>query len=169
MKDGAVRPGLLAVVRRLHDLTSQALFGLAGGALAAATGLYLYEVAARYLFNAPTTWSGEAVQYCLAVTLFLGLPEASRRGAHIAVDILPAALPARAARWLGCATALAAAAACLTAGWIAADQAQAQAARGLMTNAAHPIPRWWITAVLAVGLTSAGLHLLRESLEAART
>lgn len=149
---------------RLLDLVTRGLFALAMAALAAIVILYLYEVAARYLFNAPTTWTGEAVQYCLALVIFLALPEATRQRAHISVDILPEALPAGARRWLVGLTALAAAAACLCAAWIVTGQAQVQAARGLMTNAAHPIPRWWITAVMALGLTGAGIQFLRAVL-----
>lgn len=155
---------VMNALARLHDASSRALFGIAGAALAAIVALYVFEVGARYLFGAPTSWSAEVVQYCLALVVFLGLPEATRRGAHIAIDMVPAALPPRAGDLLARATALAAAAACLYAGLIAIDQAQIQAARGVMTNAAHPIPRFWITGVIALGLLGAALHLVRQGL-----
>ena len=103
---------------RLHDASSRLLFVLAGLALCMACILYLYEVAARYLLNAPTTWTNEAVQYALAMLIFLALPDITRRSAHIAIDIVPASLPHGLAAMLARANNLVAAAACLCAGWI---------------------------------------------------
>lgn len=146
-----------------HDATSRWLFALAGGALCLAVALYVFEVVMRYGFGAPTTWSGEAVQYALAVLIFCALPDITRRNAHVAIDILPEMLPPRPRFWLGRVTALLAASACAIAGWIIAGEAARQFERGLMTNAANPIPRWWITAVIALGFASAALHFLRET------
>lgn len=148
-----------------HDATSRWLFALAGAALCLAVMLYVFEVAMRYGFGAPTTWSGEAVQYALAVLIFCALPEITRRKAHVAIDILPEALPPRTGLWLARITAVLAAGACALAGWIIAGEAVRQFDRGLMTNAANPIPRWWITAVIALGFTSTALHFLRQSTE----
>jgi len=124
--------------------------------------LYVFEVVMRYGFNAPTTWSVEAVQYALAVLIFCALPDITRRNAHVTIDIIPEALPPHYALWLGRGTALLSAVACASAGWIIAGEAVRQFERGLMTNAANPIPRWWITAVIATGFTSAALHCLRQ-------
>ena len=150
----------------LHDIVTAAMFAVAGAALAAAVGLYAFEVVARYALGAPTTWSGETVGYCLAVLIFGGLPEVTRRAAHVAIDILPASLPPRAGTALVRAGDALAACACAAAGWIAAGEALRQLERGLMTNAANPIPRWWLTAVIAAGLLSAALHLARHAARA---
>ncbi len=155
-------------VWRAHDATSQALFALAGVALITATGLYLFEVTARYIFNAPTTWSNEAVQYCLAIIVFGALPEATRGLAHVAIDIVPTSLPPRIAGPLMRFNAALASVACGASAWIATREALRQFDRGLMTNAAHPIPRWWITAIIAFGLASAALHFLRHAADRAR-
>lgn len=148
---------------RLHDATSRGLFMAAGAALALVVGLYLYEVSARYLFNAPTTWSGEVVQYCLSAIIFLALPEITRRHGHIAIDLVPAHLSGRKAIWLERFNAAVAGLASILAAAIVALEAHKQFSRGLLTNAAHPIPRWWITAIIAVGLASAALHFLRQA------
>lgn len=153
-------------MRRLaifHDTSSRWLFALAGGALALAALLYCLEVLMRYGLGTPTTWTGEAVQYALAIMIFCALPDITRRNAHIAIDILPEALPPHISRLLGRISALLAAAACGVAGWIIAGEALRQFERGLMTNAANPIPRWWITAVMAAGFLSAALHFLRQT------
>ncbi len=131
----------------------------------AAVALYAFEVVARYLFDAPTTWSGEAVQYALAILIFCALPDVTRRAAHVAIDIVPEALPDRMRTMIdrlnnGVAT--------LTTGiaaWIVAGESLRQFEKGLMTNAANPIPRWWITALIALGLASAALHFLRHAME----
>lgn len=151
--------------RYWHDVSSRWLFGLAGTALAAAVALYAFEVAARYFFDAPTTWSGEAVQYALAVLIFCALPDVTRRSAHIAIDILPEALPERARHALGAINHAIAALATASAAWIIAGESLRQFEKGLMTNAANPIPRWWITALIALGLASAALHFVRHATE----
>ncbi|MEM8853940.1 MAG: TRAP transporter small permease [Pseudomonadota bacterium] len=162
--DNASSPAAPSFLGRVHDGSSKLLFVAAGLALAAAATLYVFEVTARYAFNAPTTWSGEVVGYALCLVIFLGLPEATRRGAHIAIDIVPSTLTGWKAAALLRTTDALAAAACLAAGLIAGREALNQLSRGLMTNAAHPIPRWWITAVIAAGLLSAALHFLRHAL-----
>lgn len=150
---------------RLHDLSSRGLFSLAGVSLAAAVLLYVFEVVARYVFDAPTTWSGEAVQYALAIMIFCGLPEMTRRRAHIAIDMVPEMLSGKAAFWLGRFNLMIAVLATSSVGLIVAREALRQFERGLMTNAANPIPRWWITALIALGLLSASLHFLRHLAE----
>ncbi|XWN33226.1 MAG: TRAP transporter small permease [Devosia sp.] len=167
--DSAPSPAMPSLLGRVHDGSSKALFVAAGVALAAAAALYVFEVTARYAFNAPTTWSGEVVGYALCLVIFLGLPEATRRGAHIAIDIVPTTLSGWKAAVLMRTTDALASAACLAAGLIAGREALNQFSRGLMTNAAHPIPRWWITAVIAAGLLSASLHFLRHTVARART
>lgn len=146
-----------------HDTTSRWLFALAGCALGLSALLYCFEVAMRYGLGAPTTWSGEVIQYALAVMIFCALPDVTRRNAHVAIDILPEALPPRISWWVARGCALLACLACGVAGWIVAGEALRQFERGLMTNAANPIPRWWLTAVIAVGFTSSALHFLRQS------
>lgn len=145
----------------LHDASSRMLYRIAGAALALIVALYLYEVTARYLFNAPTTWSGEAVQYCLSVLIFFALPEMTRRHGHVAIDIIPTLASEPVRHRLSLFSFVLAGAVCLVAGSVVGREALKQFDRGLMTNAAHPIPRWWISAVIALGLLSAGLHFLR--------
>lgn len=148
----------------LHDASSRWLFTLAGAALCLAVFLYVLEVTLRYGFGSPTTWTGEAVQYALATVIFCALPEVTRRNAHVTIDVVPEALPPSAAAWLGRATTIVAAAACGVAGWIITGEAMRQFDRGVMTNAANPIPRWWITATIALGFGSTALHFLRQAL-----
>ncbi|MEM7693890.1 MAG: TRAP transporter small permease [Pseudomonadota bacterium] len=148
---------------RILDGVSGVLFVVAGLSLAAMALFYLYEVAARYLFGAPTIWTADAVGYTLAAVIFAALPEATRRRSHVAVDVVPSALGPAAARALTRLTDGAAALACGAAGSIAAREALRQFERGLMTNAAIPVPRWPITAMIALGLLVAALQLARHA------
>ena len=45
-------------------------------------------------------WLHEAVEYALYAGVFLGAPWVLQQGAHVRVDVIIAALPARAAQWL---------------------------------------------------------------------
>ena len=57
------------------------LFCLAGGMLS-------YEVAARYLFVAPTIWAAELSQLCLIWGTLIAMPWLLAANKHIAVDVL---------------------------------------------------------------------------------
>ncbi len=46
-----------------------------------------YDVAMRYIFNAPTTWSFEINRYMLIMVVFFGGPWTLPAGGHVAVDI----------------------------------------------------------------------------------
>lgn len=47
-----------------------------------------YDVAMRYIFGAPTTWSFEINRYMLILVAFFGCAWALPAGGHVAVDIL---------------------------------------------------------------------------------
>ncbi|WP_376095900.1 TRAP transporter small permease [Roseomonas sp. CCTCC AB2023176] len=53
----------------------------------------------RYVLNSSLSWTEEIAQYMLMVLAFLGSAIAARRGTHIAVEFLFAALPVRARRY----------------------------------------------------------------------
>lgn len=156
---------------KAHERVTACAFVLACAALVLMLGAYLTEVVARYGLNSPTRWSSDLVQYLLAATTALALPQVTRDGGHVAItsfiEKLPSALRARAARllvWTG-ALVLASAAALFV--QVALQQAQ----QGVETIAAFAIPKWWLSALLVYGMTDSALHLLRQGLglEAAQT
>ncbi len=51
-----------------------------------AGGMLTYEVAARYLFVAPTIWAAELSQLCLIWGTMIAMPWLLKTGRHIAVD-----------------------------------------------------------------------------------
>ena len=54
-----------------------------------------YDVALRYLLNAPTTWSFEVNRYMLILVVFIGSGWALPAGGHVSVDIFTEDLPKR--------------------------------------------------------------------------
>lgn len=105
---------------RLHAAVPTALPSDAAGRLAAGAGalgalalvamiaVIVYEVVARSVFNAPTSWVVEVGAYLLVAMAFIGLAPAERAGAHIKVDLVLNLLPAtkraycvQVADWIG--------------------------------------------------------------------
>ena len=74
---------------------------LAGALVVLACAVVFYEVAARYLFGAPTTWSIDIASYLLLWATFLGSAYTLREGGHVAVDLLVVRLGAEHRRRLG--------------------------------------------------------------------
>ncbi|MCL4746630.1 MAG: TRAP transporter small permease [Burkholderiaceae bacterium] len=74
--------------RALADRLVSGCALLAGALIALACAVIFYEVAARYLFGAPTTWSIDVSSYLLLWATFLGSPYTLREGGHVAVDLL---------------------------------------------------------------------------------
>lgn len=131
-----------------------------------ATGAMLgYEVAARYLFNAPTIWAAELSQLCLIWASFLAASWLLRTRSHININLVTALLPPR-ARWvLEIASLLAVAAFAAWIGWhgywIFADSLHTGRSTGTMMN----LPNWITEASLPFGF---GLLALQALVECAR-
>jgi TRAP-type mannitol/chloroaromatic compound transport system permease small subunit len=55
----------------------------------------IYEVAARYLFSAPTIWAFDISYMCTGTLFVLGAAYALRKDAHVRVDFLAQKMPSR--------------------------------------------------------------------------
>lgn len=80
----APRPTIVRGIDLLSDLAGL----LSALALVAMTGIVVYEVVSRYVFNEPTTWVTEIGTYLFVAIVFLGLASAQRANAHVQVEIL---------------------------------------------------------------------------------
>lgn len=156
------RRGPPARLLALHDRFSLAEFVLACLALVVLLGSYLVEVVSRYGFNVPTRWSSDLVQYMLCVSVALALPLVTRDGGHVAITSFLEKLSSsqqqvatRAIVWLGV---VVLGGTTLLFAQVAVDQAK----QGIETVAAFAIPKWWLTAVVTLGLLDSTLHLLRQ-------
>jgi len=146
----------------LHDRLTLAGFGLAAALVGVIAAAFCYEVLVRYFLSAPTSWTYDLGCYLLAAVIFLSVPEMSRRGAHIHVNLLLDALSPQRARLLRTVIGVLAAVACLAAAWITANETWRQYVQGVWTLSAVPIPKWWVTIHVPYGFLNSALHFLRR-------
>lgn len=137
---------------------------LAAFILAFISVAYCYEVVSRYFFDAPTIWASPLVSYGLCLTIFLALPDMTRRGMHVSVDLHESWLtPATTARLLRI-TCLISSACCFLAAWITGDQTWDDFNLHTFTNSFVPVPKWWLFIFIPYGLLSGGIYFLRQGL-----
>jgi C4-dicarboxylate transporter, DctQ subunit len=148
---------------------TRALFALACAALVLMLGAYVAEVVLRYVFNAPTRWSSDVVSYAMLVSVVFALPAVTRDGGHVAItSVVERLAPIRQARafralaWLS-------AAVCVAAMALMGQQAFLQWQGGIDTVAAIAIPKWWLSAAVALGLAGAAAHFVAHALAPAAT
>lgn len=102
----------------------------------------------RYFLNMPLGWTEELARYLLILTAFLGLPVVTRRGEHIAIEMLADSLPTNARRWLLAAGELFVVLIVVVLAW----QAKALIALSSQTMSSMPLPKSIIYYVVLVGL-----------------
>lgn len=94
---------LHAVIRPLSWINDRLLrAGRAVGILAIAVmvAVTIAQVVARYGLNSALAWPDEAARFCMLWMTGLMAPTAFRRGGFVAIDMIPALLPATLARIL---------------------------------------------------------------------
>ena len=60
----------------------------------------IYEVAARYVFGAPTIWAFDIAYMSTGILFVLGAAQCLRDDAHVRIDVLSARFPPRVTRWI---------------------------------------------------------------------
>jgi len=55
----------------------------------------VYEVFARYVFNAPTTWSSDATYFLCSIALIFAMAYTWQTGGHVSVDMILVKLPVK--------------------------------------------------------------------------
>ena len=78
----------IPVFERLERLAAALAGPLAAAAVLGMVAMVTFEVTARSLFNAPTSWVTEFSAYLLVATVFIGAAAAHRAGYHIRVEVL---------------------------------------------------------------------------------
>ena len=134
--------------------------------LAAMVGTYLFEVLARYAFNQPRQWPSNVAPGMFCASIFLALPEVARRGEHIAIDLIPHALPPRGRRIAGRVLMLVSAIVCVVVGYVCAVEVSKQIAQGITTFGSLPYPKWWVSILLPIGFGLTALQFLATALRA---
>ncbi|MGF0537247.1 TRAP transporter small permease subunit [Agrobacterium sp. ES01] len=80
---------------RLADGLSSALARLAEAIVLILVASMIYEVVARYVFDAPTVWAFDIAYMATGVLFILGAAQALRENAHIRIDFLASRMPKR--------------------------------------------------------------------------
>ncbi|MSP81165.1 MAG: TRAP transporter small permease [Rhodospirillales bacterium] len=145
-----------------HDFLSRLSFKVAAACLAIIVCSYCYEVVARYFFNAPTTWAGPLVSYMLCAVVFLAAPDLTRKNVHIVINVLLEKMPPRHVAHLQRIITAVSAATCFLGTWIIGTTAVLQYKQGIETILTWAIPKWLLSAMIAYGLLSSGIHFLRH-------
>jgi len=158
----AASPSPLRRLAGVHDAVTTAGFWIAAACLVAIVCSYAIEVVLRYFLNAPTSWAGSAVSYLLCATIFLVLPELTRRRSHIFISVLPDALSQRRATLLVKAGYLAGFLASMLAAWFCADATWNQYVSEIETLNEWRVQKWTVSILIPYGLASSGLYFLRH-------
>jgi TRAP-type C4-dicarboxylate transport system permease small subunit len=147
---------------RIIDLLSEWL-GLLAGWLYFLTGLLIsYEVAARYLFNAPTIWAAEIAQLLLLWATFIAIARALKHDQHIRINALDSYIPPVGQRWLRLFTLVFIALLCLLVVRYGGSIFHDSFARGRSTGTMLNIPNWWSEVVIPLGFSVLFLQSLAE-------
>ena len=147
-----------------HDALTSASFFASAAVLGGIAISFCYEVAARYLFSAPTSWANALVSYMLCAAIFLAVPELTRQRRHVAINLLLDRLTPPRALMVIRVIRLAGTAACLMATWISANATLDQVNLGIETISAYPVPKWWVSIFIPYGMLSSGLYFFRDLL-----
>lgn len=147
---------------RVHDAVTQASYAIGAVMLLLITVSYIYEVVARYFFNAPTRWAADFVGYALLASIFLLLPYVTAKRRHVAVSLVPERLNERAERTLLRVVDLIGAVFCAYAAYLSLMENIRQATNGVLTVGNEPIPKYLISSFITYGLALAALHFLRH-------
>lgn len=89
---------------RIIDGVNDWVGWLLGFQILLVVGVVVWEVVARYVFNAPTLWANETMVYVTAVAYLLGGGYALLHRRHVIVDVVYARLSPAARTWLDAAT-----------------------------------------------------------------
>ena len=151
----------MAVLLRLHDRITYALFTIGVVIVGLIGVLYCYEVGSRYFFNAPTDWGNDTGSFLLSVGTFLCIPQLVKDGGHVAVTLIYQYASPGAALWIARITAIAAVIVCALAAYMTVLETIRQIDNDILTNTTTAIPKWWVTIFMPYGLANASLYFMR--------
>lgn len=118
----------------------------------AIAAIVMYEVVARFAFDAPTVWVQECAVYLLIALAFLGLAPAQQQGEHIRIDVLLRKLPPRVRFALEVFTCLAIALFAGVATWGGSQMVQQSLRFGRRSLTLLAVPVWIPQLLLPIGM-----------------
>ena len=125
-------------------------------------GITCFEVVARAI-GQPTAWVNDFTAYGLLASIFLSLPEITRRRGHVAISFLSDNLPGR--LHFDAVMQVIAALTLFVTVTLAVDIGIEQWRQGIETISATPIPKVWLTGLMCLGLAVSGFEFLMASVK----
>ncbi|WP_368639679.1 TRAP transporter small permease [Castellaniella ginsengisoli] len=161
---------MLNALTRFANGVSWCASQLASVSAAVLTIAMVYEVAARYVFDAPTVWAFDIAYMANGAVFLLGVAYVLREDAHIRIDVLRNRLPARFNHGVqGVAYLLVLAPFFGMLSWIAATHTWRAWVRHEVETVSPWAPLMWpFYLCFAIGLTALTLQLAVEGLRAFR-
>jgi len=144
-KSGLIR--LMDTVSALDEKIAE----FAGWVVVAMMLTISYDVAARYLFNAPTTWSFEINRYMLILVVFFGGAWTLPAGGHVSVDIFTETISGKKQRMLDLVVSIMAAVYMLVFFWESVAFSYDAWANGVRSTEYLAWPLWPIRFILVIG------------------
>ena len=141
---------------------------LCAALILALCAIVLYEIAARYLFGAPTIWAQEISVYLLLACAFFGFAPTMHAGEHIRIDLLVKRLGANARSALELATCLAVAAFAAVAAWGGYETVLQSLRYGRRSLTLLAVPVWIPQLVVPLGMLLLCAAALLRAWQAAR-
>lgn len=151
---------MFRLLDRLTDLLAQ----LAAWLFFATAAMISYEVAARYLFNAPTIWAEELSRIFLIWGTFLAMAALLRRRSHIRITIITGHLSAGGQRLCEIFAMAVVALLSAVAGWYGATIALDSFTRGRTTATMLDLPQWTLEVTVPLGFALLFAQALVETL-----
>ena len=145
------------------------LFGIAALAIFAVVPMLLYEVVARYAFNAPTVWAMEASTLLFGPHFMLAGPYLLHLRGHVAVDIVSERASPRTRQVLEIFGFLVIAVFAAVLGWVSWPLAVNAFQLGETSFSAWNPPIWWIKFIVPFAFLMLFAQALVEAAMALRT
>lgn len=145
-----------------HDFVTRVSFGAAALCVAVIAISFCYEVVSRYFFDAPTEWATPFVTYSLCAMIFLAMPELTRQGEHIAINVVLDRVTGARARVLNAAIRAVSAVTCVVAVWFCADATLDQFQQEVWTNPPYAVLKWTLSVLIPYGMLSSAIYFLRQ-------
>lgn len=155
-----MRP-ILDQLNAVLDWVTQLAAVLAAVGLSMIVVSYVYEVVTRYFFNSPTAWVSDFVTYALCASVFLAFPKVTKDRGHVAVTILVDVMPKGIAGWTHTLVSLIGFLSLAFAAYISLQENIRQYTKNIETLAIIPIPQWWVSSFITLGLALSSLYMLR--------
>lgn len=137
---------------------------IAGGLILLLVFAVTADVVGRQFLGQSLTWVLEASEAMLLYVPFLAMAWLARHNGHVAIDLVVNTLPRHVRRGMAAVVSAVAAGTCATAAYWATLTTWDHYERGIMTIGLHPVPKYLLLAVIALGFALSAIEFGRKTL-----